>query len=110
MSISLKKLILIFILTFSVGHLLAQTNPDIKSKAKENDLIKDRPALVKGLQLNNITLDNSYLLIVDDRIFNGPDQRFKLIPRESIELVRRINDTLSRSIVKHILIYKTKAK
>lgn len=66
--------------------------------------------MVKGFEMYKKTLDNSYLIIVDDRIFNGLDNGFKSINRESIELIRTINDTLSTSSIKHILIYKTKTK
>jgi hypothetical protein len=110
MAISMKKLITLFILIITISQVFAQTEPKTKSKTIDKDLFLNKPKMVQGFELHKKTMDNSYLLIVDDKIYNGLDSDFKNINRESIELIRTISDTLSKTSVKHVLIFKTKTK
>jgi hypothetical protein len=106
----MKKLTILFILILTISQVFAQIDSKTKPITKETNLYRPRPQMVKGFELQKKTIDNSYLFIVDDKIFNGVDSAFKSLNRESIELIRTINDTLSTSSIKHILIYKTKTK
>lgn len=108
--INMKKSITLFILILIISQAFAQTEPKTKSKTIDKDLFLNKPKMVQGFELHKKTMDNSYLLIVDDKIYNGLDSDFKNINRESIELIRTISDTLSKTSVKHVLIFKTKTK
>jgi hypothetical protein len=106
----MKKLTILFILILTISQVFAQSDFKTKPKSKETNLNRPRPKMVQGFELHKKTMDNSYLLIVDDKIYNGLDSGFKSINRESIELIRTISDTLSKTSVKHVLIFKTKTK
>jgi len=97
-----------FLLLFSAAGYgaYAQAAPGALPKIK--DYMEDRINGSKRITAINKDNENPVLVIVGDKIYNGSSEAFKSIPKDSIELVRTIQDSLSATPVKRILIYRRK--
>jgi len=104
---SLTLLICLFGLNYS---LLAQVPRD---KIKSNDFIEkrlSRPGRVSGIAVNKKELGANCIVVIDNKIFDSDSEQLHKIPKDSLELITSVEDTLTSASTKCILIYKSKPK
>ena len=62
----------------------------------------------KSQKLIRTAVKDNYLVVIENRIFQNDREAFTFIPKDSLQLVESIRDSLSRSNIKSIRIYKRK--
>lgn len=90
------------------SYLHAQQRPAVKKDWIEARLEKKKIVTVPREKLIRTAVKEDYLVIVDNRIFDNDAAAFAKIPKDSLQLVNTIRDSLSTSNIKSIRIYKRK--
>ncbi|GEM_PF-2331786 len=104
----MKKMVLLLFLTILSGYLHAQQRPAVKKDWIESKDQGKKIRTVPRQKLISTAVKNDYLVIVDNRIFDNDSEAFASIPKDSLQLVNTIRDSLSTSNIKAIRIYKRK--
>lgn len=104
----MKKLILVMFLSVLGSYLHAQQRPGMKKDWIEAKGEKMKIVAVPREKLISMAVKEDYLVVVDNRIFASDAAAFARIPKDSLQLVNTIRDSLSTATIKAIRIYKRK--
>jgi hypothetical protein len=108
---TLKKLLLLILLIAASQQLQAQTDEQIRNKSKgylEKQSAKQRIRRVPQTEIDKNVPDSNTLYIIDNKILAGTAEELKKIKLETLDLVRSIKDPAAASVIKYILIFRTK--
>jgi len=104
----MKKIVLIVFLSVFGSYLHAQQRPAVKKDWIETKGEKLRITPVPRQKMIRTAVKEDYLVVVDNRIYANDADAFARVPKDSLQLVNTIRDTLSNSNIKSIRIYKKK--
>jgi hypothetical protein len=104
----MKKIVLVVLLSILGGYLHAQQRPAVKKDWIEAKGEKKKIVTIPREKLISTAVKEDYLIVVDNRIFENDAAAFARIPKDSLQLVNTIRDSLSTSNIKSIRIYKRK--
>ena len=103
----MKQIVLLLCLSIMSGYLHAQQRPVVK-KDKVITRSPKKITTVSGQKLINTAVKYNSLLVVENRIFDNDAEAFAWLPKDSLQLINTIRDSLSTSNIKSIRIYKRK--
>jgi hypothetical protein len=104
----MKKIVLVVLLSILGGYLHAQQRPAVKKDWIEARGEKKKIVAIPREKLISTAVKEDYLIVVDNRIFENDAAAFARIPKDSLQLINTIRDSLSTSNIKSIRIYKRK--
>ncbi len=108
----MKKMTTLLCLSFLGGTIYAQQPASTKTGTKVGKgpvaTIKMATKAGTGQRLIRTAVKDNYLVVVEDRIFENDREAFAFVPKDSLQLVESVRDSLSRSAIKSIRIYKRK--
>lgn len=99
---------MLLILSAFGGYLHAQQRPAVKKDWIETKDQKRKAYTIPKQKLIRTAVKDNYLVVVDNRIFENDADAFARVPKDSLQLVNTIRDSLSTSNIKTIRIYKRK--
>ena len=104
----MRKFVLLVFFSMLGGYLHAQQRPAVKKDWIEAQGEKKKIVTVPRQKLISTAVKEDYLIVVDNRIYEKDAAAFARIPKDSLQLVNTIRDSLSTSTIKSIRIYKRK--
>jgi hypothetical protein len=104
----MKKIVLLVFFSMLGSYLHAQQRPAVKKDWIEAKGEKRKMVTVPRQKLISTAVKEEYLIVIDNRIFESDAAAFARVPKDSLQLVNTIRDSLSTSNIKMIRIYKRK--
>jgi len=108
---TLKKVILLFLLTAASHQLQAQSDEQIRSKSNgylEKQQSRQRIRSINQIEIDKTMPNSKTLYIIDNKIFSGTAEELNKAKLEKLNLIHSVKDTTSTSGIQYILIFRTK--
>jgi len=108
---TIKKVLLLTLLTAASHQLQAQSDEQIRNKS--NGYLENHPSRTRIRSINQIEIDKKMpdtktLYIIDDKIFSGTAEELNKAKLDKLRLIHSVKDTTSSSGIQYILIFRTK--